>query len=192
MYTESSWLIPDDMQAGLFGDGKNPLWSGSPGPVGLLKVPDYEIGVHTIGMTIVAPDKNLSESLSILLVTKVPLASVLTSAHDKNQMLADMTSKPVQDWVPELMADILNDHTLNTQFLYDPYLSANAPTPSAPGYTCPLKRFAFYGRNNSLFHPVFPHPVKSRFMFARITHSSFAHPTMTQVSGKIFILQCKN
>lgn len=176
LYENSHWEIPTDFDTGLF-DLQNLLWQGHVAPTGVLKVPDHELGIHIIAMTIIPPNTSANEDLSILLVSKLPLA---VSPSKENLIFDKIDSQDVQDWVPTLQEKILEDHQRNemlystesTQFqsLTEPLLSSAQ---------CPLVRFAFYGRNHSFFTPVLPSPIKSNFLFSRITGNKLAHPTMT-------------
>lgn len=170
MYTKSKWKIPDDFQSGLFG-GTNTLWTGESGYMGFLKVPDHEIGIHIIEMSISQPNITAGDIYSSMLVTKIPLNADGT------------TSKPVLEWVPWLLSNISFDAGVNENGDY----GEGSVKYTSFAADCPLKRFAFYGRNSTQFRAVSPSPARSKFMFARINNNQKAHPTMTQVTdGRYF------
>jgi len=179
MYTYGNWKIPEDFKQGLFGD-TNPLWKGFDAIVGHLQVPDTEIGVHTIGMTLFAPNTTSSYPYSTLYVTYLPLGE-----FDKTKFMSLQNSSTVDKWVTTLIEDILEDHRIN-EILYDS--NVRIESDQSWSVTCPLKWYTYYGRwNTTAFRPITPSPAKTKYMFARINRGTSGHPTMNHVrDGRFF------
>lgn len=180
MYSKSYIPIPDDFRQGLFA-GTNPLWQGVMAPTGFLQVPDYELGIHNIGMILLPPNTSANVLVTLLLVQKLPL---VTLQKEANLLISQYQSKDVLDWVPNLLSDLQSDHSMNRNLMGGSIAHVNEEVLS---YQCPLRRFAHYGGNRSSFRPSSPSPIRSNFFFARINQDTYAHPTMTHVQdGRFF------
>lgn len=176
MYTSSTWDIPDDFMGGLF-DQSNLLWQGGEAPYGILRVPPGEIGIHRIGLQITGI---ANSTISQMNVFKLPLGA---DAAAMDLDAPNMPSRPVAEWVPQLLERIRADSAVNQErdgFFTD-FLS-NSSSPS-----CPLRRFAFYSSARPSFAPSMPSPQRAHHLFRAITGQAYAHPTMSQVtSGEYF------
>lgn len=173
LYSNSIWKIPSDFYGGLF-DDTNLLWQGQSQPAGFLRVPPHEIGIHHIGLIMTTQNNK-----NMMLVRKLPLSTI-----SRDTMLTDFQSTDVFNWTVNLQKDLEQDHNTNRLLYGDIATSIQNQYMS---YTCPLKRYAFYGRNGDYFRPISPSPLRARFLFARFNKNRFSHPTMTHnLDGRYF------
>ena len=174
MYENSKWEIPEDLQGGLF-SGTNDLWAGLEMPYGFLKIHEYEIGVHRIGISI---SRNATDTISSFLITRLSLHT-----QDNNKLLNSdaVSSSHVKTWVKGLKQAMNNNHIEN-QRLYQIQIS-----PTDVGPSCPLQRVAFYAGNYNQFSPTIPSPRRAQHAFWRVNDFLLAHPTMTQDTTGIYL-----
>jgi hypothetical protein len=183
MYDTTTWKIPDDLQNGIF-DATNELWQGNDGVAGFLRMKEYELGVHKIGLSIVPPNASntLNPIYSSFKVSRLPLTYTTDSQFT---LLNAHHSAPVSQWVASLQTEMQKDH----EYSQNIYTQKQLSTPMNNVF-CPLLRIAFYARNKEApetFRPILPNPQRSKYMFARLNKNRMAHPTMKQDnSGKHF------
>lgn len=180
MYLNSKWDIPGDFLNGFF-DNTNPLWSGSEGPYGFLKIKDTDIGGHRIGLVVTRANLT-SDTISSLYVRKLPF-----NTNEKDILLNSVYagSRPVSDWVSNLKSQMMGDHQANTR------LYSNQLHQSSLGPSCPLQRWAFYSGTYSSFSPSIPSPRRTAHLFWRINNNKMGHPSMTQVSDGRYLGEYK-
>jgi hypothetical protein len=182
MYSQSSWSIPNDYKTGLF-SGSNLLWQGSPAPLGYLQIPVNELGVHRIAFLVIPPNTtgNADTTYSSYVIYKLPLTTLAT---EEKKFVTEHSGKPVSEWVSLLQNNIADDDTRIKTLLKNQEYEKNADYFDV---SCPIKRFAYYGRNSTFFHAITPSPERTKYMFGHLNGDSYGHPTMQQsYDGAIF------
>lgn len=180
MYLNSQWDIPDDFNNGYF-DNTNPLWSGSHGPYGFLRIKDTDIGGHRIGVS-VTRNNLTSDTISTMSVEKLPFN---TNEDDILLDSVEARSLPVTQWVSNLQAQMLSDHQANIRLYNQQY------QPNDIGVSCPLQRWLFYSGSYSSFSPSIPSPRRTQHLFWRINKFKMGHPVMTQISDGRYLGEYK-
>jgi len=156
------------------GDGAafgNVLLAGKSSDYGFVRIPLAHIGGHHLGMVVVNGS---------LRVSRLPLKPV-----DEAQRMSSWDTKTVSEWVEGWSASLDADgegyrtSVRNVGFV----LGLDAEGAPRFGWSCPLKRRAFYGGNVSGFGPSLPSARRSRRLFGNMTGGRYAHPTQARGDG---------
>jgi hypothetical protein len=159
------------------GDGEpfgNVLLSGKNSSYGFVRVPWEHIGGHHLA---------LSMSGGYMRVTRLPLKPVAD-----NLRVADWDSLDVKEWVESWNSALENDEAVYLRAVNDVGYVVGVDSQNRPllGWSCPLKRRAFYTGGVSGFGPSLPSARRSRRLFGNLTKDRHAHPTQarTDASGQ--------
>jgi hypothetical protein len=153
---------------GAFG---NVLLAGESSDYGFVRMPPQHIGGHHIGMVVANGSMKIS---------RLPLKSV-----DSSRRMGQWDTRDVSEWVKGWASSLDADQEGYRASVRDVGYVLGVDAKGAPkfGWSCPLKRRAFYGGSVAGFGPSLPSARRSRRLFGNMTGGKYAHPTQARGDG---------
>jgi hypothetical protein len=153
------------------GDGDpfgNVLLSGKNSSYGFVRVPWEHIGGHHLALKMTG---------GYMRVTRLPLKPV-----PDNLRVAEWDSLDVKEWVEDWNSALERDELVYLRSINDVGYVVGVDSQNKPlmGWSCPLKRRAFYTGGVTGFSPLLPSARRSRRLFGNLTKDRHAHPTQAR------------